>query len=166
MDSTAVTIVESHEPLHPICREYPGLQLPASASQEDIELVIIAASEYTGAITVSIDDYLTRRHPQTKEEMLIPLQLWGCMAYAKQRVDQVTGEVRNVVGIVFKARLSEQDSYCSFISFESVAANNFFRRSILPLRTLGDWDRPLYMVVRPIPLKTGHTYAFQLVKGE
>lgn len=144
---------------------YPGLErcLPAELSEAELEHIVIGLSQYTGAETRKLENYLSRKDPLTKQERLIIIPVWGMVAYRKEdRIEPSTGEVKQSVGVVFKARFNEEEGDI-YISTEGVSSFRFFKKTLMMIRPIGNWERPLYLVARPVPLQVGATYSLSLV---
>lgn len=163
MTQTTALVPVSQGDLHPICQSYPGLTLTLDTPEEALEAALMVATAYTGASTVNSDEYLTRRHPQTKEDIPVVIQVWGVMlqAITVEKMDS-PGEKEDSIRSVFRIidPFSGAEEYLSFVS---TAATNFVMNTLLKVRALGDWGRPLYMLIREKKLDKGRTYNFQIV---
>ncbi len=145
---------------------YPGLHqcLPVEFSDAELEHIVIRLSQYTGAETQKIENYFTRRDPRTRQESVVIIPLWGVVAYRKEeaRLNKETGELVPSIGVVYKARFNEEEGDV-YISTEGVSTLRFFKRTLLVIRPIGDWEQPLYMIARPVSLQVGGTYSLSLV---
>lgn len=151
-------------------------QLPASLSPRfspdlltDEELLDfqIMTSNYTGGETIDARKVYSRSLSIDGEKVDKVVWIWGLFCYPKNRVDEITGEVRQNVGVVFLIG-DENGPIDQYLSFESTAATRFVERSLLPLIQrniigVGDWQIGLPMQVWQVPLQQGHTYRFKLL---
>lgn len=136
----------------------------------DLELLNfqIMASEYTGGETVNAKRFYSRTIVTDGERLDKIVWLWGLFMYPKNRVDEMTGEAKRNVGVVFQVGDREGPTGV-YLSFESISATRFVERSLLPLINrgligIGDWSIGLPMQVWEVPLDRGHTFRFKLVK--
>lgn len=145
---------------------YP-LATEPQTDQEALDFQILA-TDYTGGETINVKRYLSGELADgTKYQQTI--WIWGLLCYRKERVIEATGEVVSNVGVVFRLGSATEPSDM-FMSFESVAAIGFVKRTFLPLMLrgmidIGDWNRGLAIAVWETPAKVGHTYRFKLLKA-
>ena len=135
-------------------------------SNEEFFSFQIMQTTYTGGETVKIDSRLSMRLEDGRE-ILQPIWLWGIFCYPKERVDTDSGEMLPKVGIIFRLGDKEGPSEI-FLSFEAESANNFVKRSILPLikrgmLVVGDWEMGIPIAVWAKPLPVGRTFRFRLL---
>lgn len=161
--NTALTVASDAPLLHPLCAGFPGLELRADASEEEVDRFSIQTTEYTGSATENVDAYLTTKHPRTGEVLHNPLCCMGCLVYEREINDREhPGQMKENVGTVLKI-VSMETGEVTYISFGSVAATNFVKRVIKPTRNIGNFKRPLFIEIESKGLTVGHTYTFKVV---
>lgn len=144
-------------------QEYPGVKFPPAVTREELERFVISASQYMGGEKAPVEGFLSRWNTIKNCEDVIELPVWGVIVYTKERVDRSTGEALIVPGIIFKLIYREREQPV-YISFESASVARFLKSTVLLLRPMGNWDRPLYMSIRNIELGEGkRTYGLQLL---
>ncbi len=163
--STDVAIYQEAPKVVSLTDQYPGALVGVTPA-EVLRFVQIA-SRYTGGETVNADPYVSFR-PANGQELKQPVWLWGSLAYKKELVNKESGQVSNIIGVVFRLGDSEGPSE-KYLSFSSVAAWNFVKRSLLPLIQvgligMGDWNMGLPILIRKKILERGHTYNFEMLE--
>jgi hypothetical protein len=139
------------------------MTLTVNAPEEAIEAALIVATAYTGASTIAVDELLTRKHPGTREDLPVAIPVYGAILQTIEmsRDDGTTQpSVRSIFRVIHPFTGAEE-----YISFVSVAAFNFVKNTIAKVRPMGDWDRPLYFLIREKKLDKGSTYNFQMVQA-
>lgn len=129
----------------------------------------VMQTSYTGGETVNVKSRLSSKLADGRE-ILQPIWLWGVFCYPKERLNTETGELEPRVGIIFRLGTPSEPSEL-FLSFESVAATNFVKRSILPMIKremigVGDWTLGIPIAVWEVPAKVGHSFRFRLLSSK
>ena len=135
-------------------------------SNEEYLAFQVLATTYTGGETVKVDTRLSMKL-ESGQEIIQPIWLWGIFCYPKERLNVETGEMVPKVGVVFRLGDKERPSDL-FLSFEAESANNFVKRSILPMikrgmLAVGDWTMGIPVGVWASPLSPGRTFRFRLL---
>ena len=138
------------------------------SNEEYLDFQIMQTS-YTGGETVKVDSRLSVKL-ENGQEIIQPIWLWGIFCYPKERADIETGEMIPKVGVIF--RMGDKD-YPSdtYLSFEAESANNFVKKTILPMikrgmLAVGDWSIGIPIAVWAIPLPKGRTFRFRLLSAK
>lgn len=169
MTTTDLVIVDSQSPLVPaLPPTFRALFDTSALSDSELIDFQVMSSEYTGGETVNAKRFYSRTVAADGEKVDKIVWLWGFYAYPKSRTDEITGEVRNTVGVVFQVGTQEGPEGV-YLSFESIAATRFVERSLLPLLArgiiqIGDWNIGLPVQIWEQPLDRGHSYRFKLRK--
>lgn len=149
-----------------VADQFPGLTRPGM-TDEQLEDVLILASEYMWEYDISKDDYLTRT--VRGETQLQILECWGAIIVKKEGMEFLnskTGEAKQAYGVVFK--LKEGDTF-KYLGFTSISALTFMHRFVMPHPAvkgqLGDWLRPIRFSVKEVEASVGHTFSFKLIRG-
>ena len=130
----------------------------------------VMQTTYTGGETVNVKKFLSRSESQNGVDEIRPIWLWGVFCYPKERLNTETGELEPRVGIIFRLGTPSEPTEL-FLSFESVAATNFVKRSILPMIKremigVGDWTLGIPIAVWEVPAKIGHSFRFRLLSSK
>lgn len=147
-------------------QEYFNADHLSNAEYLDFQVMQTA---YTGGETVKVDSRLSVKL-ENGQEIIQPIWLWGVFCYPKERLNVETGEMVPKVGVIFRLGTATEPSE-TFLSFEAESANNFVKKTILPMinrgmLAVGDWSMGIPIAVWAIPLPVGRTFRFRLLSSK